>query len=168
MRPNKHSSSDEVQLEERVVQVNRVVKVVTGGRRFSLNAFSVVGDGKGSVGFGAGKGSEVPDAIRKSIKNAKKRMTKIFFQGNTIPYVVEAEFCSARVILKPAKEGTGIIAGAAVRAVMEAVGIHDVVTKSLGSSNKANIVKATLKALKSLLDAKEVERLRGVKIYATS
>lgn len=151
-------------IEERLVKVNRVAKVVTGGRRFSLNALMVVGDQEGRVGCGTGKGKEVPDAIRKAVKNAKKDLRKVSLKGNTIPYQVEAEYCAARVLLKPAPPGTGIIAGTAVRAVMEVVGIHDVVSKSLGSDNKSNIVKATLKALDSLRNKEDIERLRGVEI----
>lgn len=166
MKLKKRIQLNEANVEERVVRISRVAKVVTGGRRFSLNALAVVGDKEGHIGCGAGKGNEVPDAIRKAIKNAKKSVRKIALDGNTIPYEVEAEFCAARVLLKPAPEGTGIIAGAAVRAVMEVVGVHDVVTKSLGSSNQSNIVKATLKALESLRSKEEVERLRGVKIDA--
>ncbi len=166
MKFNKRIQLNEANIEERVVKINRVTKVVTGGRRFSLNALAVVGDTEGCVGCGAGKGNEVPDAIRKALKNAKKNVCKIALEGTSIPYEVEAQFSAAHVLLKPAPEGTGIIAGTAVRAVMEVVGIHDVVTKSLGSGNQANIVKATLKALESLRSKKDVERLRGVKINA--
>ena len=164
MNTRKLIKLNEGDVKEFVVRVKRVSKVVTGGRRFSLNSFVVVGDGKGLVGCGLGKGNEVPDAMSKAFKNARKRVQPVILKGTTIPYEVEAEFCAARVLLKPAPEGTGIIAGAAVRAVMEAVGIYDVVSKSLGSGNQVNIVKATLKALQSLRSIEEVEALRGVKI----
>ena len=164
MKLKERITLDESAAEERVVRINRVSKVVTGGRRFSLNALVVVGDKNGNIGCGSGKGKEVPDAIRKAIKNAKKNVFGVSLKGTTIPHIVEAEYCSARVLLKPAPKGTGIIAGAAIRSVVEVVGIHDVVSKSLGSDNKSNIVKATLKALQSLRSREDVEQLRGVKI----
>lgn len=155
---------EEQQLDfvEEVVKINRVAKVVTGGRRFSLTALVVVGDRKGSAGFGSGKGKEVPDAIKKGVKNARKNMKKVNLDGTTIPYEVTGEFCSAKVFLKPAAPGTGLIAGAAVRSVLEAFGVHDILSKSLGSDNQVNIVKATFKALESLRDREEVLRMRGV------
>lgn len=147
---------------ESVVKINRVAKVVTGGRRFSLNAMVVVGDRNGRVGYGSGKGKEVPDAIQKAIKNAKKHLVQVRQKNTSIPYEVMGEYCSAKVLLKPAPEGTGIIAGASVRAVMEAVGIQDIVTKSLGSDNQVNIVKATVAGLQSLRDRDEVLKERGL------
>ncbi len=160
----KTASRDSEELIENVVNVNRVSKVVTGGRRFSLSALVVVGDGKSRVGYGSGKGKEAPDAIRKAIQNAKKDMVDLVLEGSTIPYEVVGKYCSAKVLLKPAVEGTGIIAGSTVRAVVESVGIHNIVTKSMGSDNVINIVKATFEALKQLRDRKQVEQLRGVKL----
>ena len=147
---------------EVVVKINRVAKVVKGGRRFSLTAFVVVGDKKGSIGFGSGKAKEVPDAIRKAVQDARKNMTKFVTSGVTIPYTVTGVFRGAKVLLKPAREGTGLIAGSAVRAVVEGLGIHDILTKSLGSDNTVNIVKAAFDALSQLRSKSEVEKLRGV------
>ena len=146
---------------EKVVYLNRVSKTVKGGRIFKFAALVVVGDGKGTVGYGLGKASEVSEAILKGIADAKKNMTKITLDGTTIPHEVIGAFGAGRVMLKPAPEGTGIIAGGAVRAVMEAVGISNIRAKCLRSNNPQNVVKATMQGLESLRDAAEVARIRG-------
>jgi len=154
----------EIELTERVVNMARVAKVVKGGRRFSFNALTVVGDSDSYVGLGFGKAREVPEAIRKSIEHAKKGLTKIKRQGSTIPHEVTGKFKSARVLLKPCAPGTGIIAGEAVKAVVELAGIQDILTKSLGSSNKLNIVKATLDGLNQLETIEEAKERRSVSL----
>src|SRR5437588_5392824 len=148
---------------EKVVFINRCAKVVKGGRRFSFSALIVAGDHDGSVGVGFGKANEVSEAIRKASESAKKSMEKVSLHENTIPHEVVGQFGGGRVLLRPASPGTGVIAGGGVRAVVEAAGIRDVLAKSLGSSNHANVVKATIAALKSLRRKDEIFKVRGIK-----
>ncbi|WP_353116272.1 30S ribosomal protein S5 [Nitratidesulfovibrio sp.] len=157
---------NEFGLVEKIVYLNRVAKVVKGGRRFSFSALVVVGDGKGAVGFGLGKAQEVPEALRKATERAKKDMVQIALVDGTLPYEIQGEFGAGCVMLKPASKGTGIIAGGAVRAVMEAVGVTDVLAKAIGTNNPHNVLRATMAGLTSLRSAEYVSQLRGMKLEA--
>jgi len=155
---------EEGDLRDTVVAINRSAKVVKGGRRFSFSALSVVGDGRGRVGIGYGKANEVPPAVEKSISEGKKNLVRVALKGDTIPHAVTGRFGAARVFMRPAGAGTGVIAGGGVRAVCQMVGIRNILTKSLGSNNPVNLVKAAMDGLMKLKEAKDVARLRGVPI----
>lgn len=156
--------ASEIELTDKLVAINRVAKVVKGGRRFSFAAIVVVGDGKGVVGYGLGKANEVTDAITKAIDDAKKNLVKVPVIKGTVPHEMEGKFCGGKVLLKPAAAGTGVIAGGAMRAVLESAGITDVLAKSKGSSNPHNVVKATIDALVKMRDPKTVAQQRGVSL----
>jgi small subunit ribosomal protein S5 len=161
MRTRERIDPSQLDLRDTVVAINRVTKVVKGGKNLSFSALVVVGDGHGVVGFGVGKAKEVPSAIKKGIEAAKKGLIRVPLQGTTVPHTVTGKFGSGSVLLKPAPDGTGIIAGGAVRAVVESAGITNVLTKSLGSANPHNVVRATFTGLSQLKDPVTVARLRG-------
>lgn len=156
--------SNDLELKDFVVSINRVTKVVKGGKNLSFSALVVVGDESGVVGFGSGKAKEVPSAIRKGLESAKKNLMRVPLKGSTLTHAIVGEFGSGKVLLKPAPEGTGVIAGGAVRAVMQSLGVKDVVTKVLGSNNPHNIVRAVFDGLSRLKSAEEVAKLRGKRV----
>ena len=163
-RDRRDSERSESGLVDKVVYINRVTKVVKGGKNFSFSALVVVGDGKGRVGYGSGKAKEVPSAIKKGIEIAKRNMIPVSMNGNTIPHAALGRYGAGKVLLKPASAGTGVIAGGPVRAILESAGIQDILTKSLGTANPHNVVKATFDALRQLHNEDEYKRLRGLSI----
>src|SRR5215213_1450251 len=160
-RNDRRDDRSESGMIDKVVHINRVTKVVKGGKNFSFSALVVVGDGKGKVGYGSGKAKEVPAAIKKGIEIAKKNMISISMSGTTIPHATLGHYGAGKVLLKPASEGTGVIAGGPVRAILESAGIQNILTKSLGTANPHNVVKATFEALKQLRSEEEYKQLRG-------
>ena len=163
-QPLNRVKSADIELKDKLVAVNRVTKVTKGGRTFSFSAIVVVGDENGIVGHGLGKAKEVTEAISKGIDDAKKNLIQVPILHGTVPHIQKGKFSGARVLLRPASEGTGVIAGGAMRAVLESVGVHDVLAKSKGSSNPQNVVKATFDALLKLRDVKEIARTRGISV----
>nr|WP_080804222.1 30S ribosomal protein S5 [Desulfamplus magnetovallimortis] len=161
--PLVNKQAEESQLIDKVVRINRVAKVVKGGRNFSFSALCVVGDGEGSVGFGLGKAGEVPEAIRKGVEKARNSMRKVAIIDGTVPFEVVGQYGAGRVLLKPASPGTGVIAGGAVRAVLEAAGVTDILTKCIGTNNTHNVVRATMAGLTSLETKESVARRRGLR-----
>ncbi len=168
MGQRRQSYADRNELDERIVDINRVAKVVKGGRRFAFRVLVVVGDNKGQVGFGIGKARSVPDAIRKAIDAARKDMKSVSMVGSTIPHEIIGHYGAAKVLLKPASPGTGVIAGGGVRAVIEAAGYRDILAKSLGSSNVLNVILATMNGLHELTDARAVAAARGKDVAEVS
>ncbi|MFQ5693967.1 MAG: 30S ribosomal protein S5 [Nitrospinota bacterium] len=152
------------ELKDRVVHINRVTKVVKGGKNFSFSALVIVGDGKGRVGFGMGKAKEVPSAIAKGVEKAKRELIRVPMKGTTVPHAVIGHFGAGRVLLRPASPGTGVIAGGTVRAVMESAGVADILTKCIGTDNPHNVIRATFEGIKNLKDAQTLARLRGKEI----